>query len=129
MDKFNKYIFITYDLQITNCLTISRLGVNIIRNKYLSDSKIPLITKPTIFNFVKQGYYGGITEVYKPYVENAYYYDVNSEYPFVAKNKMPGNEYVYIEGIEGNVLNLDQLFGFFYCGASLASREKLIIVI
>lgn len=116
MDKFNKYIFQTYDLQITDCLTLSRLGVNIIRKKeYLLDSKIPLITKPTVFNFIKQGYFGGITEVYKPYGENLFYYDVNSEYPFVAKNKLPGHQYIYMEDLEGNGFNLDELFGFFYC--------------
>lgn len=35
MDKFNRYILVTY-LQITDGLTISRLGMNIIKSKYLS---------------------------------------------------------------------------------------------
>lgn len=117
IDKFNKYVYLTYDLQITNCLTISRLAINILRYRYLGDQYkgLPLILKPTIFNFIKKGYYGGITEVYKPYCQDGYYYDVNSEYPFVAKNKMPGNRYTYIEDNMGKGLNLDKLFGFFYC--------------
>lgn len=97
-------------------MTISRLGVNIIKSNYLThNSKIPFIIKPTIFNFIKQAHYGGITEVYKPYAENVYYYDVHSKYPFVSKNRMPGNEYTYIEDMEGKGLNVDKLFGFFYC--------------
>lgn len=116
IDKFNFYVYLTYDLQITNCLTISRLAINIFRYRYLDQYKgLPLILKPTIFNFIKKGYYGGITEVYKPYCNDGYYYDVNSEYPFVAKNKIPGHRYTYIEDNMGKGLNLDKLFGFFYC--------------
>lgn len=117
IDKYNKYVYLTYDLQITNCLTISRLSINIFRYRYLGDQdkRLPLILKPTIFNFIKKGYYGGITEVYKPYCQEGYYYDVNSEYPFVAKNKMPGHRYTYIEDNMGKGLNLEELFGFFYC--------------
>lgn len=115
MDKFNKYIFKTYDIQVTDSLTISRLALNIYLSHYLGESKIPSITKPEIFNFVKQGYYGGITEVYKPFCEKGNYYDVNSEYPYVAKGILPGNECKYIEDFTGLGLDLDKLFGFFYC--------------
>lgn len=104
-----------YDLEITECLTISRLGLNIFLNKYLNDAKLPLINKPNVFKFIKQGYFGGITEVYKPFGEDLNYYDVNSEYPFVAKNPMPGNKVTYIEDFSGKGLNLDKLFGFFLC--------------
>lgn len=114
MSKFNKYIFLTYDIQMTECLTISRLSMNIFRKNYLRENKIPLITKPSIFNFIKKGYYGGITEVYKPYGKDLYYYDINSEYPFVAKNIIPGNKFIYIEDYKDG-LDLNQLFGFFYC--------------
>lgn len=116
INKFSKYIFKTYDIQLTDCITVARLSLNILHKKYLQNkSKLPLITKPSIFFFIKQAYYGGISEVYKPYVENAFYYDVNSEYPYVAKNKMPGTEYTYIESLDGSSLNLDELFGYFYC--------------
>lgn len=47
-------------------------------------------------------------------INGGYYYDVNSEYPFVAKNRLPGNKYKYIEDLKGVGLNLE-LFGFFYC--------------
>ncbi len=115
MDKFNKYIFKTYDIQVTDSLTISRLSLNIYLSHYLGESKIPLINKPDIYNFVKLGYYGGITEVYKPFCEKGNYYDVNSEYPYVSKGTLPGNECKYIEDFTGLGLDLDKLFGFFYC--------------
>lgn len=115
INKFNKYIFLKYDLQMTECLTISRLALNIFITHYLGESKLALINKVSIFNFIKEGYFGGITEVYIPYCENGFYYDVNSEYPFVAKNPMPGNKCNYMEDFSGSGLNLDELFGYFYC--------------
>jgi hypothetical protein len=64
IDKFNKYIFRTYDIQITQCLTISRLGLEILLKIYLpsdGDSKLPLINKKDVFRFIKEGYFGGMT--------------------------------------------------------------------
>jgi hypothetical protein len=53
-----------------------------------------------MYKDIKSAYYGGITEVYKPYGENLYNYDVNSLYPYVALNPMAGlkcyrEEYFY----------------------------------
>jgi hypothetical protein len=67
-----------------------------------------------MFSDIKQAYYGGVTEVYKPYGKNLYYYDVNSLYPFAALNPMPGIDCTYIENV-GNNISLNDLFGFFYC--------------
>ena len=63
----------------------------------MKDSKIPLVKKYNQYDFIKKGYYGGVTEIYRPYGENLFYYDVNSLYPFVSKNSMPGNICSYIE--------------------------------
>lgn len=46
-------------------------------NKHYNEN-IPRINKPSIYSDIKQAYYGGITEVYKPEGHN---YDVNSLYP------------------------------------------------
>ena len=77
---------------MTGGLTISRLALNKYLKHYLKDNKIPLINQSTLFNFIYQGYFGGCTEVYIPYGENLKYYDVNSLYPAVALNPMPGIE-------------------------------------
>ena len=111
MEIFNKYIFINYGIQMTDSITISRLALNIFMSIYLKDSKIPVI-KQNVYNDIKQAYYGGITEVYKPYGANIYYYDVNSLYPFASLNSMPGLSCTYIEKYN---CNLDTLFGYFYC--------------
>jgi hypothetical protein len=53
--------------------------------------------------------------VYKTYGTNLKYYDVNSLYSHAALNPMPGINAQYIETKEDTSLNLDELFGFFYC--------------
>jgi len=39
---------------------------------------------------------------------------VNSLYPFASLNPMPGSESTYIESLDEQGLELDNLFGFFY---------------
>ena len=54
------------------------------------------------------------TEVYKPYGTNLFYYDVNSLYPYVALQDMPGlvcKKVTYLEDEQ----DIDMIFGFFYC--------------
>jgi hypothetical protein len=124
IDKFGKYIYLKYGLQITDCLTIAKLAISILYFNYLNKenkiNSLPLINKPAIYNFIKLSYFGGITEVYKPFGENLFYYDINSEYPFVSKNAMPGNLVTYMELQDhevnnGKTLELENLFGYFYC--------------
>ncbi len=67
-----------------DCLTISKLALEIFwKDHYKPDldknQVIPLIKyNRKMYNDIRQAYYGGITEVYKPYGEGLYYYDVNS---------------------------------------------------
>lgn len=96
---------------MTDSLTISRLALNIFLKKYLKDYKLPVI-KQNMYKYIKQSYFGGITEVYKPYGEALYYYDVNSLYPYASLNSMPGYNCTYIERSDSNI---DTLFGFYYC--------------
>jgi len=67
-----------------------------------------------MYNDINQGYYGAITEVYKPYGENLYYYDINSMYPFVCKQPTPGLLCTK-ESFYNIDLNIDDYFGFYYC--------------
>lgn len=114
LNKFNQSLYLEHNLQMTESLTISRLALNKFLFYYMKDFKLPLITKSYIFNFIYFGYYGGQTEVYIPYGENLFYYDVNSLYPFVSLQAMPGNDCCYIENIDDKGLKLENLFGFFY---------------
>jgi hypothetical protein len=74
------------------------------------DNNIPLIKTKSIFNDIKNSYYGGVAEVYKPYGKNLYYYDVNFLYPYAALNPMPGLSCVFIENINKNIGYIVQNF-------------------
>ena len=73
---------------------------------------------------MKLAYYGGITELYKPYGENLFYYDVNSLYPYLALQDMPGlecsNMLFYTDDQKR-----ENLFGFFYCSIQTLSNGYL----
>ena len=112
MDTFNRYVFIEYNIQMTENLTISRLALNIFLKLYLGNTELPVINNKSVYSSIKQAYHGGIVEVYKPYGKKLFYYDVNSLYPFVANNPMPGAKCDYIESEKP--LKLDDLFGFYY---------------
>lgn len=118
MKESNKYLFINHKVQMTDSLTISGLAMKIFCTYYLYNNTISIINKPKIFNDLKLSYYGGIVEVYKPYGENLKYYDVNSLYPFVAKNKLPLKLLSYCEFLTENLTEaktLSDRFGFFKC--------------
>lgn len=89
MEKFKKNIHRNYGVEVLNSPTISRLAFDIYMANYYKNN-IAQISNLEIWSFIKEGYYGGISEVYKPYGSNLYYYDVNSLYPFAALNDMPG---------------------------------------
>jgi len=117
MRKANSIFFVNYGVDITKGLTISSLALDLFHNKYYKNN-IPLIANTLLYKDIKEAYYGGITEVYKPYGENLFYYDVNSLYPYVALNPLPGLECsrcVYMD----SYVDINKLFGFFYCEISV----------
>lgn len=125
VDKFKDRIWINYHTHITNTLTISGLAMNIFLKKFYNNN-IPLITDKSVFNNIKESYYGGMTEVYKPYGKNLYYYDVNSLYPYGALNDMPGLECSYVYSIHKNINEIkEDLFGFFYCKIETPKNDYL----
>jgi len=112
--KANKSLFLNYGLDITNSLTISSLAMSLYHTKYYTKANIPLIKNTQIYRDIKLAYYGGITEVYKPYGTNLYYYDVNSLYPYASLNDMPGSV-CYREEYINDFVNIQDLFGFYNC--------------
>jgi len=115
--EFSDLILTKHGIQVSDNLTITSLGVDIFLNNHLDKPKIPLINDKHMYNDLKKGYYGGLSEVYRGYGENLYYYDVNSLYPYSALKDMPGCRCNYLEDFSEKGLDLekDNLFGFFYC--------------
>jgi hypothetical protein len=111
-------IFDKFNLNIVNYPTLSSLAFGIYRSNFLKEEdpkgpimghsegqrpisfKIPLVSG-TMLQDIKQSYYGGHTDVYKPngVGRKLYHYDVNSLYPYVMKNfPMPVGPVKHFEG-------------------------------
>jgi len=112
ISKANKQVFHDFNLNLTDVITISGLAVRIFIKDFYKGN-IPAITKASMYNDIKQAYYGGITEVYKPCGYDLFYYDVNSLYPYVSLNDMPGIICSKLNYYTNK--SIDDLFGFFNC--------------
>lgn len=110
---FNKELYNDYNINISDVVTVSGLAMKIFLSQHYSNN-IPRINKPSIYRDIKEAYFGGITEVYRPHGYNLFYYDVNSLYPFVALSDMPGlnSDKITYFNINPDIMSL---FGFFLC--------------
>jgi hypothetical protein len=110
IEIFNKEIYNLENYNITDVISISSLALNIFLTNYYNQNKTPIhIPRLAQYNEIKTAYFGGRVEIYKPYGEDLYIYDVNYLYPKVMLNDMPiGNL------IKSSDTNLDNYFGFCY---------------
>ena len=126
LDKVNKGMFLLFKKQMTNSLTISGFSSRLyLEDYYLKDkAPLPLILNRTCWLHIHKAYFGGRNEVLTPIVKDkiAYYYDVNSLYPYAMLNPMSGLNWLYVECISTslelntNKIELNEnLFGWFYC--------------
>jgi len=76
---------------------------------------LPLIRNKKVFSDISMANYGARTEVFKPYGEDLFYYDVNSLYPYSSLNTLCGINAKYIEFVKPLIGISDDVFGYFYC--------------
>ena len=100
LEKFNDEIYSMFKIDFTKYPTLPALSFAIYRSKYMPKDTIPKIIGTHHYT-LKQSYYGGITEAYKPYGRSIKSYDVNSLYPSVMHDyEMPvGIPYRFIGDI------------------------------
>ena len=109
--KFANEIYNKFKVNIFKYPTLPSIAFAIYRIHFMKNPVIPII-KGKIYNDIKNAYYGGFVDVYKPYSENVNSYDVNSLYPTSMWNcMMPIGKPTYIEGSE---MSLSEIFGFVY---------------
>lgn len=94
MKKVQEIYWNQFRINIEDSLTLSSLAMKIYRMLYYDPNSWPIhIPNRNEDTFIRRGYYGGHADMYIPYGENLYYYDVNSLYPFVMKEfSMPGGK-------------------------------------
>ena len=116
LEIFFKEIFENYNIQFYKFLTISSLGLQIW--EFYNNKKF-IIENNSLNNgwkddFIRNAYFGGRCEIYKPYIQNGFYYDLNSFYPFIMQNyEYPIDEGTFIYCT--NDFILENFFGFLYC--------------
>jgi DNA polymerase type B, organellar and viral len=106
--KFSNIIYNSERLNITKISTVSSLAFKIIKANYLEPDKIYQINGNS-HRDIRNAYYGGRVDSFKPYGRKIKCYDVNSLYPFSMLNVLPGGE-----AIMSNDKYLDNYFGVVY---------------
>ena len=91
--------------------SLSSLSLANYRTQFMPDNVQITNLRGEVYNYIKQGYFGGAVDVYKPYGTKLYIYDVNSEYPEAMCQDLPGEKVHYLEGDIN--LNDNSTFGFF----------------
>lgn len=100
-----------YNCCISQCMTLSSMAIKIFRLNFYTECTIFQMRGDSPYSpFFREAYKGGITEVYKPYGRNLYYYDTNSAYGDAMANcVMPlGNP----EEVNPKNLRLSSFFGY-----------------
>ena len=108
---FNKF-----RVDIESIYSTATLSLKIFRTRFLDED---IFILPQYMDlFIRQGYFGGGTDVYKAYGKSLYYYDVNSLYPYAMLNDMPHELILPKQGMKYGGMqylkyrSLDSFFGF-----------------
>jgi hypothetical protein len=115
--NFGRLVYDKFDIKIEEQLTLPSLALSIFKQNFYDHKKDPIYKNPYAEDqFIRRSYKGGISEVFKPYLENGFLYDVNSLYPFCMM------KYCYPVGpgkfINGSDIDLKDFIGFIECNVS-----------
>jgi DNA polymerase type B, organellar and viral len=119
--KFRALIWDKWGIDATNYPTITSLAFTNFRQNYLEEDTIPIV-KSKAYDFIRESYTGGSTEMYKPNPDGPVHcYDVNGLYPSQMANwGMPTGP---IRQFEGDVTILDQ-DKYYWVGDAQVSTKK-----
>ena len=110
--KYRAMISNNFQVDITSPITLASLAFKIFRSKYYTKEIIQQ-SHGCMYSFIKNSYRGGVSDIYRPRLENGYYYDVNSLYPYVmANNYMPVGVGQYVNVKLDTNFNIHDFFGF-----------------
>lgn len=110
--KFGNMIFDMWGIDIKTTPTLPALCFKIYRARYMPKQTIPIVTGIP-YRDIKQAYTGGSTDMYIPYGENIWCYDINSLYPTAMKQfKYPVGKFISFQNLNNlSISDLENLFG------------------
>jgi hypothetical protein len=124
VNKFSKYYYKSFKINITNYPTLPSLSLAVFGNSfYDEDNKIKMIKGP-IGEFIREAYFGGNVDVFvegkEKFVSKGYHYDINSQYPNAMLKKMPKGNPIFSNNTE-----LNYYFGFVFAKITPPSADIL----
>lgn len=121
--NFQQLIFSNFNVDIIKVLTIGSLSLRIFLSNFYENNVLYSINNDTD-KFIRSSYFGGKTEVFKPYLKNGYHYDCNSLYSYVMTNfSYPIGVPQYVSGNEITE-EIKNKKGFFRVGVSAPKNLK-----
>jgi len=112
LETAQQIYFNKYKIDISSVYSTATLSLKIFRVCF--QNKPIFILPSDIDQYIRNGYYGGGTDVYKAYGKNVKYYDINSLYPYAMLKPMPYN-LINPRLIDLSNRSLDSFFGFAEC--------------
>ena len=111
--KAAQFIFFDkFKVDIESVYSTATLALKVYRTHFQQESIYILPASKDYF--IRKGYFGGGTDVYKAYGKKLYYYDVNSLYPYAMLNPMPHEILNNGKMIDLTDIKLESFFGFAY---------------
>lgn len=111
---FDRFIQKEFDIKLQEQLTLPSLSFNIFKKHCYNQSDTPITKNPyETDEFIRRSYKGGIAEVYKPFMNRGYCYDVNSLYPsMMLTEKFPVGKGKFVKGED---IDINSFIGFIEC--------------
>lgn len=98
LDKFSRFIYITYKINLVKCYTTASLSKKIILTKFYPRSKHRLYALSDVMDaYIRRAYQGGRNECFQLGIIYAvFYYDIASMYPAMGLKYLPVGEPTFI---------------------------------
>lgn len=115
MNKISVHYFSEYGLNITKFSTLPSLSLAMYGYWFYKNIKhsIKMIKGP-LESFIRQAYFGGNSDIFVSgsdrFVSEGFHYDMNSQYPFAMKHKMPTGNPVLSNNTDLNYYTLGFVF-------------------
>lgn len=125
--KLADKILINFDVDIFNFKILSLTSLSRTLFNKISPEKYKLISSLNQKEdlFIRLSFYGGRNEIIKPLFDNAYFYDINSLYPFImSNNDLPIGKPNYIKTVVFN----EHFYGFLDVLISCPTNIRLPIL-
>jgi len=118
---FSMTIYNNYSLNVNSFYTLPSLSLAVFLNEFHNKELEIKMVRGQVEKDIRSAYHGGIVNVFsRERIQNAYYYDMNSQYPYAMLQDMPVGNPIFTSNTK-----LDSVFGFVYGTIIPPTKSKL----